>query len=104
MEFKGTPLPWYFEYNNCDHSPYEWYNITSESDGNILNRRYSDRSLTDDQMRANALLISKAPEMLEMLIKINDFIQENKSKNYMIELLNRKVSELNNLITQSTQL
>lgn len=94
--FKGTPSPWYFKYDNCDHSPYEWYNITSETNGNILNRRYSDRSFTDEQMKANALLISKAPEMLEMLIKCK----------VMCDCLNiaHVSKELERLIKQATEL
>lgn len=53
---------------------------------------------------SNALLISKAPEMLEMLVKIKSFIDDNKDKNYMIELLNREVSDLEQLIKQATEL
>ena len=45
---------------------------------------------------------SNVKELFEMLIKVNNFILANKDKNYMVELLNRDVPELNNLIKQST--
>jgi hypothetical protein len=52
----------------------------------------------------DALLISKAPEMLEMLEKVSIFIKENKGKNYMVELLRREVPEIEQLIKEATEL
>jgi hypothetical protein len=45
---------------------------------------------------------SCAPEMLEMLIKVNTFINDNKSLNYMAELLNRNTHNLEQLIEKAT--
>jgi DNA-binding Lrp family transcriptional regulator len=47
---------------------------------------------------ANAKLISKAPEMLEVLKKVSQFITENEDKNYMVRLLSRDVPEIEKLI------
>jgi hypothetical protein len=53
---------------------------------------------------ANARLISKAPEMLEMLEKVCHFIDKNKDQNYMVGLLSRGVPEIKQLIKESTEL
>jgi hypothetical protein len=45
--------------------------------------------VSDEEIKANALLISKAPEMLEMLIKYNSII---------------KTKELENLIKEATEI
>ena len=69
MEFKGTKGKWSFEYDNSDNSPTEWYDILSEK-GLVLSRNYNNRDFQEEEMRANALLISKAPEMLEIISEL----------------------------------
>jgi len=60
--------------------------------------------LGESRNKYDALLISKSPEMLEMLEKVSIFIKENKGKNYMVELLRREVSEIEQLIKEATEL
>lgn len=66
MEFKGTKGKWYPCYN--------WSNknveigTPSEEKIALVNKDYVD------EYKANALLISKAPEMLEMLKVIKDHL------------------------------
>lgn len=57
-----------------------------------------------DEAKCNAKLIACAPEMLEVLNKINIFIIENKDKNYMIKLLEGEVPEIEQLIKKATEL
>ena len=59
---------------------------------------------SDNEEKANALLISKAPEMLEMLEKISQFIDENEDVNYMVRLLSREIPNIKNLIKEATEL
>lgn len=47
---------------------------------------------------------SKAPEMLEMLIKINSFIKDNENINYKVRMLSREVPDLQQLIKEATEL
>lgn len=49
----------------------------------------------------DAKLMQSAPEMIDCLLKIEKFISENKSKNYMIEMLSREVPELSALINKT---
>ena len=64
----------------------------------------SGMSARDIEIEMEYVCEQVTSEMLEMLNKINDFIQENKSKNYMIELLNREVPNLEQLIKEATEL
>jgi hypothetical protein len=57
MEFKGTKEKWYIN---------RWGNVTSENE----EVAYMPSATFNEINAANALLISKAPEMLEMLKKI----------------------------------
>ena len=93
MEFKGTKGKWTYEYDNSDYNPTEWYTIFSDK-GSVLSRNYNERNFQEEEMRANALLISKAPEMLEML---QYFIDNNmisvKADEMAIELI-KQATEL----------
>jgi hypothetical protein len=76
MEFKGTKEEWYVENLNSPNKgkyPAFEIDISSESQNNICTVWYAD--LFSEEAKANALLVSKAPEMLEMLIEV----LENKS-------------------------
>jgi len=97
-EFKGTKGKWYLqEYTDA------YTNIirvkTDTHDGIYLG---SSSQNPNPEYRANAKLIACAPEMLEMLNKINDFIDKNRYKNYMVELLRREVSGIEQLIKKAT--
>lgn len=87
MEFKGTKGK--FTYRNI---PKEWFDIVDEKGYNVL---YSINK-ENEELKANALLISKSPEMLEMLRKIN-----NKLKGNGFPMLQ---SEIEKLIKEATEL
>jgi len=93
-EFKGTKGKW--ECVNLE-STYKTDYMFIEADGIGIGTvwyRYDQE--------ANAKLIACAPEMLEMLNKINDFIDKNRYKNYMVELLRREVLGIEQLIKKAT--
>lgn len=66
-----------------------------------LSKEWNDKE--KQEQLYNALLISKAPEILDMLIKIDRFIDLNRDKNYMVELLSREVPEIKELIKEATE-
>ena len=67
MDFKGARGKWEYLYDGCDHC----YDIVSDN-SSICSTVSLDRISfdTDKEIEANALLISKAPEMLEKLSEI----------------------------------
>jgi len=92
-EFKGTKGKWLLgdeKYYNGNKAFEIWYG----NDGECIAEVVHDIE--------DAKLISCAPEMLEMLNKINDFIDKNRYKNYMVELLRREVSGIEQLIKKAT--
>ena len=102
MEFKGTKGKWSIKNISEQRA---WINITSDKD--IIARAFYgelEPIVTLEEATANAQLIASAPEMFEMLKKVNDFIIENKNKNYMVVLLKREVPEINELLTKITKL
>ena len=72
MEFKGTKGKWNADKNTTFGGKNSI--IVSDEKGVIINLDAASFD-SDEEMEANALLISKAPEMLEMLIEV----LENKS-------------------------
>jgi hypothetical protein len=63
MEFKGTKGKWVFDSENV-------FTDDCSSYGNIICESPVEWSESNKNWKANALLISKAPEMLEMLKKL----------------------------------
>jgi hypothetical protein len=98
MEFKGTKGIWLVQEKEVNQFGKEYIPIATKTD-NVFIDVYG---VTKKETEANAKLISCAPEMLEMLIKVNTFINENKSLNYMAELLNRDTHNLKQLIEKAT--
>lgn len=45
-------------------------------------------------------LVENINELMTALIKVNDFIEKNHTKNYMVELLRREVPEIKDLINK----
>tara|TARA_R110000822_G_scaffold178776_2_gene318697 strand:- start:199 stop:504 length:306 start_codon:yes stop_codon:yes gene_type:complete len=99
-EFKGTKGKW-----TVDKYSYEKgvdMNLPIKSD--IKNRGWIADSkgnhvnigMTTEEMEANALLISKAPEMLEMLDKLIPILKENSRFSLL--------DELKQLIKEATEL
>lgn len=86
-EFKGTKGKWEYSKSNTGS-----YII-------IVDNNY----IGSFRKENDAKLIASAPEMFEILNKVNDFIIKNKNKNYMIELLNREIPEIKQLLTKITE-
>jgi hypothetical protein len=95
--FKGTKGKWKLAENE-----YGYY--TSVRNLDESRKVCTSRVNNQNESNANLLLISKSPEMLEMLEKVSIFIKENKGKNYMVELLRREVPEIEQLIKEATEL
>lgn len=102
-EFKGTKGKWKIK----DIKSTLETEINSSEYRIAKVKHYKGKNFNDPiekEAKANALLISKAPELLEALIIAHKFIEENKLKNYMIELLNRQLPNLEQLIKEATEL
>lgn len=83
MEFKGTKGKWVVEKT---HEKGKW--IQSEDGGYCAISAGS----TLEESKANALLISKAPEMLEMLKDIKDYLGSDKRTE--VELLIKEATQI----------
>ena len=101
MEFKGTKGKWYIE--NL-HAPKEGkypafeIDISTETEENMCTVWYAE--LFAEEAKANALLISKAPEMLEMLIGFVerwDFVNPHLFYNAEIEQARQLIKEATEL-------
>ena len=86
MEFKGTKGKWYFDKENAK---------VYKEDGNTLCVCYHTNIINKKESEPNALLISKAPEMLEMLIKC---------KNTLKDVYECDVKDIEQLIKEATTL
>lgn len=98
--FKGTEGKWELHHRIGDKEENK-YSVTS---GNGKVAYCYDMSISDYEnkiAKANAMLISKAPEMLGLLIKINDFIDENENINYKIRLLSREVPNIKQVLKEA---
>jgi hypothetical protein len=67
-EFKGTKGKWYFDKEKSK---------VCKDDGNTLCVCYYTNIINKEECEPNALLISKAPEMLEMLQRVSDMVIED---------------------------
>lgn len=107
-EFKGTKGEWVFNPFSEDSNGYisidiPMGSITVYNGYHPLNMEDNRDEIVSIQ-EANAKLISCAPEMLEMLIKINSHIDEGRGVNYMMELMGRKFyTEVEQLIKKATE-
>ena len=90
MDFKGTRGKWEYLYNGNDYC----YDIVS--DYGLICSTVS-AGIKD---RYNALLISKAPEMLEKLVEVKDLLEAYPSEAEM----NLKAVEIRQLIKEATKL
>lgn len=118
MEFKGSKGKWYADIRSGCCAVYP-ENRKEESNGIS---RYDDRNIyysnkdasydedycywtMDKESQANALLISKAPEMLEMLQSIVILQTDNYGNATETHLaLSDKIHEIKQLIKQATEL
>ena len=75
MEFKGTKGKWKVgKRNNCIISDDETSLTIKGTTGLSTIRYYGGNLICESVSKENALLISKAPEMLEMLINVKDYL------------------------------
>ena len=86
MEFKGTKGKWYSKYSKTD----EGFKISSGIDLVCITR------CIQREDEANALLISKAPEMLQMLKDIRNQIEDGRT--YITK------DDIDRLIKQETEI
>ena len=95
MKFKGTKGKWYLQ-NNTD----AYTNIIRCDDGEAFQSLYiaSTNQSSDAKKRYNALLMSKAPEMLEMLQNVVDWYHTDYDPDpldiHLIEQLIKEATEL----------
>ncbi len=90
MEFKGTKGPWMLGSDCNIISPVVVERIKQYNNEDLANEDgsiaqcwedfYDDLIIPRKESEYNALLISKAPEMLEMLIKISNFLKSQLDK------------------------
>jgi hypothetical protein len=102
MEFKGTKGKWFIEnLNEPKEGRYPAFeiDISTEQESNMCTVWYSDSF--DEQAKANALLISKAPEMLEIL---NWFVEYFEDLYVDGSEVNDKVIETKQLIKEATEI
>ena len=80
METKHTKGNWEIEYTNEVESHLDVF-LRSQDGGRAIGWLYS-KSLNsyEDEFKANAKLIASAPEMLEVLIDIRNWYEENQEK------------------------
>ena len=97
MEFKGTKGKWVLdpEFRKNEHGV-SFLSIDFDDSIECIDI-YTDSRLDDSdkyiKTAADALLISKAPEMLKMLIKIHGITTDEDIK-YQVELLIKEATEL----------
>ena len=84
MEFKGTKGKWVLSYNDiCSQKK-----LISTAFGFIVRDKYT----INKETKANALLISKSPEMLEMLKDVKDYLGSDKRE--QVEQLIKEATEI----------
>jgi hypothetical protein len=89
MEFKGTKGKWHFDKEKAK---------VFKDDGNTLCVCYHTNIINKKESEPNALLISKAPEMLEML---KELVKQNTYRGYGES---EDVIEAKELIKEATQI
>ena len=77
MEFKGTKGKWNYE-NGTYLENTMFFSFNNGEVIKVSNINYNDEAT--EETEANALLISKAPEMLEMIKLLIDRLEENDLK------------------------
>ncbi|MFN4075517.1 MAG: hypothetical protein ACK4HC_06425 [Cloacibacterium sp.] len=96
MEFKGTKGKWRVFTNvhrECDGSEWGWVGLDTFNSKSI---NKCSIHWSGDEAKANALLISKAPEMLEMLKRISYNLKNEECPfdDFEIDTLIKEATEL----------
>lgn len=92
-KFKGSKGKWIFKKHDI-HKSLAVISVYNES-GDVICRMMRDDNDNNEIESANALLISKAPEMLDMLKKCRKTLKEK---------YHLTVTELDDLIKEATEL
>ena len=97
MEFRGTKEKWNYEKGTyLENTIFFHFN-----NGEIIKvSNINDNDEATEETKANALLISKAPEMLEKLAEVKDLLEAYPSEAEM----NLKAVEIRQLIKEATEL
>lgn len=66
MEFKGTKGKWLFSMDN--------FGKVKKENGDLIYQTFYTNSENKDEQLPNAQLIAHAPDMLEMLSRVNDLL------------------------------
>jgi hypothetical protein len=110
MEFKGTKGKWYIENFNEPKKgkyPADEIDISTETAENMCTVWHCEA--LSDEIKANALLISKAPEMLEMLKSIvsdfeGDYVVDEVIVDQPYKWLIDRYKEAKQLIKETTEI
>jgi len=89
MEFKGTKTKWIKSKNSIG------FVYAEKLDGNTKVNAFSlninnDGRISNEEIKANALLISKSPELLDMLNELTNI----KSHSFILDELQEKAKQL----------
>ncbi|MDP9954740.1 hypothetical protein J2X97_000377 [Epilithonimonas hungarica] len=104
MEFKGTKGKWAFCYQPVASNGF-YIQTEDKNHSNTFIGEVGGGLQDSIEILANAQLISKAPEMLEMLQKISSELEHlwvNDDSNEIFDVIDAE--ELDNLIKQATEL
>lgn len=118
MEFKGTKGKWIIEDSMIKNESKEVVAFTTTLSKRVDDSRLENESWIDMRARikpeleecatekqANALLISKAPEMLEILTKLHDhYFNDIINNDFSSFALRSLMDECNKLIKEATEL
>lgn len=105
-EFKGTKGKWYF---NNDIQVHSGYRIVT-CNGVKIHESSNKNGISEKEIEANALLISKAPEMLEMLKESTEVIKwymDNSTSELSEPFFNigaNQIEQIEQLIKEATEL
>jgi hypothetical protein len=103
MEFKGTKGTW--EYIGGDNSSID---IVLQNNTTISIDRYnrygSELIGTREEMEANALLISKSPEILEMLKEFYGVVRIYNENNVLPQYITNEMAKAYKLIKEATEI
>ncbi len=109
MQFKGTKGKWFIENLNqpkLGKYPAKEIDISAENTNNLCTIWYSKNF--NEETKANALLISKAPELLENLNEltqiVNGYIQEQANNHCFPNDIIQKVLKAEQIIKEATEL
>ena len=101
MQFKGTKGKWRLESNNSG-----LIKRVHVNDYGFAEVYFNTNSQSEEEYEANALLISKAPELLEKLNEltqiVNGYIQEQANNNCFPNDIIQKVLKAEQLIKEAT--